>query len=53
MRTPSPYLIRPDGEDMIVVPYMRCVSMRGDPEMAVMGGGGGHKREQLHFYLVP
>lgn len=52
MRTPSPYLIRPDGEDMIVVPYMRYVSMRGDPEMAVMGGGG-HKREQLHFYLVP
>ena len=39
MRTPSPYLIRPDGEDMIVVPYMRYVSMRGDPEMAVMGGG--------------
>ena len=38
---------------MIVVPYMRYVSMRGDPEMAVMGGGGGHKREQLHFYLVP
>lgn len=24
---------------MIVVPYMRYVSMRGDPEMAVMGGG--------------
>lgn len=36
---------------MIVVPYMRCVSMRDDPEMAVIGEG--HKREQLHFYLAP
>lgn len=34
---------------MIVVPYMRYVSMRGDPEMAVMGGGGGSQKGTVAF----
>ena len=55
MQTPSPYLIRPDVEDVIVVLCMQCVSVRSDPneEMTVMVMEEVTKREHLHFYLAP
>ena len=51
MQTPSPYLIRPDVEDVIVVLCMQCVSMRSDPneEMTVMVMGEGHEKETFAF----